>query len=196
MARVPVGGMRFLVPMFAVQFLSWGGMFALWVFALPHVRVQLRVSEVVALQLVGIGLAVTVALGALMNFILPVVYMRMGKVMTHAIALVCAGFGLLIVASATTSAILITGYVLTGLGWGSISSTPYGLVSERVIDGRYELAMARFNLSVVIPQICIALGLGKLVEVISPTTAIAVGGFAMLGAAAASVILLWTAYRT
>lgn len=188
--------MRFLVPMFAVQFLSWGGMFALWVFALPHVRAQLRVSEALALQLVGVGLAVTVALGALMNFILPAVYARIGKVMTHAIALLCAGLGLLIVATATNAAILITGYTLTGLGWSSISSTPYGLVSERVTEGRYELAMARFNLSVVLPQICIALGLGKLVQAISPTTAIADGGFAMLAAAVLSLILLRTAYRT
>lgn len=196
MTRPPIGGIGFLVPMFAVQFLSWGGMFALWVFALPHVRVQLRVSEVVALQLVGIGLATTVALGALVNFILPAIYLRIGKVMTHALALVCAGSGLLIVATAPNAGILITGYILTGLGWGSISSTPYGMVSERVTDGRYEVAMARFNLSVVLPQICIALALGKLVEVISPTAAIAVGGLAMLAAGALSVILLRTAYAT
>jgi len=195
-AHVPIGGMRFLLPMFVVQFLSWGGMFALWVFALPHVRVHLHVSETLAVQDVGIGLAVTVALGAAINFLLPLVYARIGKVLAHALALVLGGAGLVVIAGATELPMLICGYALTGLGWSSISATPYALVSERVTDGRYESAMARFNLSVVLPQICIALALGRVVEAIAPTDAIMAGGLAMWIAAAMSLILLRSAYRT
>jgi maltose/moltooligosaccharide transporter len=195
MERDPVAGWGFFLPIFMVQFLSWGGMFALWVFALPHVRAQLALTETIALQYVGIGLAVTVGVGALANFALPLAHGYFGKVITHAIGLAIGGCGLLVVGHALNATMLICGYALTGLGWSSISTTPYALVSERVSDGRYELAMARFNLSVVLPQICLALALGRLVVLVAPTIAIVAGGYAMLAAAAVSLILVRTAYR-
>lgn len=94
----------------------------------------------------------------------------------------------MLVARADSAFWLLSGYALTGLGWASISTTPYALVSERVTDGRYSRAMARFNFSVVLPQITVALALGWLVEVVAPSTAILVGAGAMWLAAVLTLL--------
>lgn len=170
-------------------------MFALWVFALPHIRTVLLVAEPEALRLVGVGLATTVGLGALVTFALPRLQAKAGPEAVHCAALLLASAGLLLIARTSSVAALMIGYVLVGLGWGSIGTTPYAMISARVTDGRYEMAMARFNVSVVTPQICIPLALGPIVEAITPTMAIFLGAVSMFIAAMLAPLLRLAGYR-
>lgn len=195
MRGTPVATRLFVVLLFIVQFFAWSGMFALWVFALPHIRSALGVTEAEALRLVGVGLAITVGLGALVAFALPKLQARMAPELAHFLALLVGGIGLMLVARASQAAGLLIGYSLVGMGWGSIGTTPYALISARVTDGQYDRAMARFNLSVVIPQICIALALGPIVAVLTPTIAITLGAASMFMAAALAPLLRLTGYH-
>lgn len=171
---------RFYAPLVVAQILAWGGMFALWVFGYLHIRSALHLDEADAIRWMGVGMALYVALGAALNFALPEMYRRLGLVRTHAAALLCGGVGLVLVAHALSPCTLLLGYAVTSLGWASLSNTPYALVSARVTDGRYALAMARFNLSVIAPQVILALALSWLIARVAPATAIFDGGIAMI----------------
>ena len=171
---------RFYAPLVVAQILAWGGMFALWVFGYLHIRSALRLDEAEAIRWMGLGMALYVVLGAALNFTLPWTYLRLGLVRTHAVALLCGGVGLMLVAHALSPCALLLGYAVTSLGWASLSNTPYTLVSARVTDGRYALAMARFNLSVIAPQVILALALGWMIAHVAPATAILGGGIAMM----------------
>jgi len=196
MTPAPQGGWSYTLLLYLAQFLSWGGMFMLWVFALPHVRVALDVDEAEAIRWVGMGLALYVALGALLNFALPRAYALFGKSGWHTMALIGGGAGLLTISAAHTPVMLLLGYAITSVGWSSLSSTPYALVNDRVTDGRYDKAMARFNLSVVVPQIIIALALGWLVAHMAPIDAVRLGAYAMWGGALMMAILTWLVRRS
>lgn len=50
-----------------------------------------------------------------------------------------------------------------GIGWGSIVSLPFAIMSDRVAPARMGLFMGLFNLSVVLPQLVTSLGIGTLV---------------------------------
>jgi MFS family permease len=50
-----------------------------------------------------------------------------------------------------------------GVGWGSIVSLPFAILSDRVAPARMGLFMGLFNLSVVLPQLVTSLGIGTLV---------------------------------
>jgi maltose/moltooligosaccharide transporter len=170
----------FYTPLVITQLLAWGGMFMLWVFGYLHIRLALHVDEVDAIRWMGLGMALYVALGAGLNFVLPWAHTRIGMIKAHAVALLLGGSGIIVVANANTPVTLLLGYAVTSIGWSSLSNTPYALVSARVKDGRYELAMARFNLSVVVPQIGLALALGWLIGHMPPALAIRYGGVAMI----------------
>lgn len=52
---------------------------------------------------------------------------------------------------------------ICGIGWGSIVSLPFAIMSDRVAPARMGLFMGLFNLSVVLPQLVTSLGVGTLV---------------------------------
>ncbi len=177
--------------LFVVQFFTWIGMFMLWVFSLPLVTVLLAVGKPPgsdmssqAIRLVGICFATYVTLAAVINLGLPFVHDRIGKVHAHAFALLFGAAGLGTMALARSPAELVLCFAAVGIGWASISSTPYTLVTDAVRDEKYTRAMGIFNFSTVIPQVAVALCMGSLVDHVSPATAIGAGAASMALAAA------------
>jgi maltose/moltooligosaccharide transporter len=170
----------FQAPLIAAQVLAWGGMFALWVFGYLHIHHDLALDETETIRLMGLGMALYVMLAAAWNFALPAAHARLGMVGTHASALIVGGVGIVLIAQALTPPVLLVGYAITSVGWSSLSNTPYAMVTARVSDGRYARAMAWFNLSVVAPQIALALALGWLIAHVPPADAIRTGGVAMM----------------
>jgi MFS family permease len=51
-----------------------------------------------------------------------------------------------------------------GVGWASIVSLPFSIMSQRVDQGRIGLYMGVFNLSIVLPQLVVSLGIGSLIS--------------------------------
>jgi len=51
-----------------------------------------------------------------------------------------------------------------GIGWAAIVSLPFSIMSQRVDPSRIGLYMGVFNLSIVLPQLVVSLGVGTLVN--------------------------------
>jgi MFS family permease len=185
----------FLPLLFAVQFLTWVGMFMMWLFTLPLVANLLGSGEALgsseAIRWTGYCFALYVTLAALINLALPNVYERIGKGRTHGLALLVGAAGLGSMALVHSPPQLLASFAAVAIGWASISSTPYTLVTDRVEDGRYTWAMGIFNFSSVLPQVAVALCMAPLTERLSPASAIAAGGVDMGIAGLLMLIISW-----
>lgn len=105
------------------------------------------------------------------GFVLPVAGLqplakRFGLVRTHtlclfAMALGYTGISLFGGASANGLYALMA---VVGIGWAAVVSLPFAIVSDSVDKSRMGLFMGLFNLSVVIPQIFVSVGIGKWVD--------------------------------
>ena len=101
-----------------------------------------------------------------------------------------AGYFGLVVAGTTP----LTVYALmavVGIGWASIVSLPFAIMSEKVDPGRMGFFMGMFNLSVVLPQLFVSLVLGSVIQDAQDKTII----FIISGTALAASTLLWTFVR-
>ncbi len=183
----------FMPIMFAVQFFTWVGMFMLWLFTVPLVASLLgksgELGSSTAIRWVGYCFALYVTLAALIGLALPTVYNRIGKETAHGLALLIGALGLGSMAFVQTPIQLLGSFAAVAVGWASIGSTPYTIVTERVRDGRYARAMGLFNFSSVLPQVIVALCMAPVTESFSPASAIATGGASM--GIAGIIMLLW-----
>ena len=73
---------------------------------------------------------------------------------------------------------------LMGIGWAAIVSLPFAIMSQRVDQSRMGLYMGVFNLSVVLPQLLVSLGVGTLVSRVADKGLIFLIGAASLGVSA------------
>ena len=126
---------------------------------------------------------------AIIGLALPAIFDRIGKQRTHAFALLIGAAGLGSMALVQTPVQLLGSFATIAVGWASIGSTPYTLISDRVQQGRYARAMGVFNFSSVLPQVAVALCMAPITENFAPAHAIAVGGVSM-GAAGLLMLAL------
>jgi len=68
-----------------------------------------------------------------------------------------------IVLFGTSAIVLYLFMAVCGIGWASIVSLPFAIMSEKVDKGRMGYFMRIFNLSVVLPQLFVSLVIGKFV---------------------------------
>ena len=102
--------------------------------------------------------------------VLPVLLLQpvskvIGRVKTHAysIAIMAAGYvGLLFIG--TTPAAIYVLMAVVGIGWASMVSLPFAIMSQKVEKGQMGLFMGLFNLSVVLPQLVVSLGVSLAVS--------------------------------
>jgi MFS family permease len=64
---------------------------------------------------------------------------------------------------AHSPAVLYLLMALMGIGWAAIVSLPFSIMSQRVDQSRIGLYMGVFNLSIVLPQLVVSLGVGAFV---------------------------------
>ena len=101
--------------------------------------------------------------------------------------LTLGGAGLMSVAVVGDKNMLLLSMVGVGIAWASILSMPYAMLSECLPAEKMGFYMGVFNFFIVLPQIVISLGLGKLLELMPQTNSLYVvvgGGAAMVLAAA------------
>ncbi len=114
---------------------------------------------------IGIAFAILNAVGFLgPTLLLEPLTRKIGRVKTHmfCVFLMAIGYGLLSVFGKTTIMLYVF-MAIIGIGWGSIVSLPFAIMSEVVNQNKMGLFMGLFNLSVVIPQL-VASGLGSFIE--------------------------------
>ncbi len=160
---------KHLLPLFAVQFFTWLGLFSLWIYATPVITKYIfntTDSESAAFEngttWVGICFAFYSLLAAILAFYLPLLQKKVAIQKLHAMALFVGSIGLLSMYFITDKYLLLFSFVFIGIAWSSISTVPYSLVSSIAPDEKMTKYFAVFNFSVVVPQVTAAFLLGYL----------------------------------
>jgi Na+/melibiose symporter-like transporter len=77
-----------------------------------------------------------------------------------------------------------------GVGWAAIVSLPFAIMSQHVDQARIGLYMGVFNLSLVLPQLVVSLGVGTLVARLADKGSIFVVGAISVGLSALAWLMV------
>ena len=146
---------------------SWIGIQTMFVYIIAYINQKLNpATDFESGQIISISFLILNTVG----FILPVLVLeplaeRIGRVRVHlsAVAVMAAAY-LGIVLFGKTSVMLYVLMAFAGVGWAAVVSLPFAIMSENVAKGRMGFFMGIFNLSVVIPQLFVSLGLGIVIR--------------------------------
>ncbi len=100
---------------------------------------------------------------------------KFGRVKTHAYSLVIMSFGYAsIVFLGDSPYVLYILMAIVGIGWASIISLPFAIMSQKISQNKMGLYMGLFNLSVVLPQLVSSFAVGDLVQTFDNKTVLLV----------------------
>ena len=160
---------KHLLPLFAVQFFTWLGLFSLWIYATPVItKYVFKTTDAESSAFengttwVGVCFAFYSLLAAILAFYLPLLQKKIAIQKLHAMALFAGSIGLVSIYFITDKYLLFFSFAFIGIAWSSISTVPYSLVSMIAPDDKMTRYFAVFNFSVVIPQVTAAFLLGYL----------------------------------
>jgi len=152
-----------LWPLFIVQFFTWLGLFALWIYATPVItRYVFQTTDAESGNFesgttwVGICFAFYSTLAAFLVFMIPVLSKKISKEKIHAGALVAGAIGLGLIYFIRNRYLLFFSFAFIGIAWSSIGNIPYAIISSIAPEEKMTTYFAVFNFSVVIPQVMAA----------------------------------------
>jgi MFS family permease len=151
----------------AAHSFSWVGIQTMFVFLIAYLQYQLpHLSDIDIGRVGSTSFLVLNAVGAaLPALLLMPIANRIGLVRTHAICIWFAAAGYLGLYLFGTTPLLIFALMgVVGIGWAAMVSLPFAIVSQKVSQARMGLFMGLFNLSVVLPQLVVSLGVALLVS--------------------------------
>lgn len=176
-----------------VQFFSWFALFAMWIYATPalaqHIYGTTDPTSAAYNKMgnwVGVLFACYNGFSALFAFLLPLLAKKLSRPITHMIALIAGGLGLISFYLFKDPNLLIISMAAIGLAWCSILAMPYSMLTRVLPANKMGVYMGIFNFFIVIPQILAATILGMLTRHIFHGNAImtiVVGGCSMIIAA-------------
>lgn len=182
-----------------VQFFSWFGMFAMWIYGTPAIAEYHFAAPDPAtrgyqdaadwwslLGSVRNGLAAAAALG----FIL--IAARFDRCRLHAINLALGAAGFASMLLIRDPALLWVSMIGVGIAWASIVSLPYAILAGCVPADKMGIYMGVFNIFIVVPQLLAATVLGFLVTNLfggEPIYAMAIAAVSFVLAAAATLLV-------
>ena len=151
----------------AAHSFSWIGIHTTFVYMIVYVQQYYPdLSDIDAGRSVSLTFLILNAVGALVPlFLLQPLSARIGRIVTHASALGVMAASYVVLYKFVDSLAFV--YVLIGIigiGWGSIVSLPFAIMTQKVEGSRMGLFMGLFNLSVVLPQLTVSLGVAYLVS--------------------------------
>jgi len=173
-----------------VQFFSWFALFAMWIYTTQAVTGHIYKTSDTTSELyntgadwVGVLFTVYNGVAALVAFLLPVIAKKTSRKVTHLIALVLGGIGLISIYFISDPNMLLVSMIGVGIAWASILSMPYAMLSGALPAKKMGYFMGVFNFFIVIPQLVAATILGFMVKSLfnsQPVYALLVGGFSMI----------------
>lgn len=174
----------------SVQFFSWFALFSMWIYTTQAVTGHIYGTTDPTSQVYNDGADwVTVLFGvyngvaALVAFLLPVLAKMTSRKITHLLALVLGGLGLISVYFISNPDWLLVSMIGVGIAWASILSVPYAMLAGSLPPRKMGYYMGVFNFFIVIPQMVAATILGFLVNRIfddEPIYALIIGGISMI----------------
>jgi len=161
------GGLTSFRKVIAAHSFSWVGIQTTFVFLFAFLQQQM--PQITNLELGRVGsmsFLVLNAVGALLPalVLMPMAH-RIGRIKTHVICLafMTAGYlGLYWFGAGRIQIYLLMAVV--GIGWAAMVSLPFAIVSQKVSQARMGLYMGLFNLSVVLPQLVVSLGVALIIS--------------------------------
>ena len=176
-----------------VQFFSWFALFAMWIYTTSAVTSHIYGTTDPKSNLyneganwVGGMFGYYNLFAAAFSFLLPVLARFTNRKITHMIALIAGGGGLISFYFIKDPMILIFSMVGVGLAWSSILAMPYAILTGSLPQNKMGVYMGIFNFFIVIPQILAASILGFLMKYLFHSEsiyALVLGGFSMIVAA-------------
>ena len=180
-----------------VQFLSWFGLFAMWIYTTSAVTSRHYGAPDTAsaafnegANWVGVLFAAYNGFAALAAMLIPFIAARIGRKHAHLVNLALGGAGLVSFLFIDDPRMLLVAMVGVGIAWASILSLPYAMLSGAVPPEKMGIYMGIFNFFIVIPQIMAASILGVLVRAVfegESIYALATGGVLMILAGLATL---------
>lgn len=178
-----------------VQFFTWLGLFCMWIYFAPAIAHGIfggapgSPEYQRGIEWGGVCFATYNGVAFAASFLLVALAQRgVPAKLMHRVGLLCAGAGLLSVGFVHEPKILLLSMVGVGIGWATILSMPYALLSNSIPPAQMGFYMGVFNFFIVLPQILAATVLGPVVQHLLGGRAVAavmVGGASMLLAALA-----------
>jgi maltose/moltooligosaccharide transporter len=154
-----------------VQFFTWFGLFAMWIYAVPAIASLTRggsnpasAAYNASADWVGVIFGFYNAVAAVGAFALPFVASRIGRRETHALCLLIGAAGLLGLVRVSDQAWLWIPAIGIGIAWASILSIPYAMVASAVPPTRIGVYMGIHNVFLVLPQLVATALLGWVVH--------------------------------
>ncbi|NNK75343.1 MAG: MFS transporter [Maribacter sp.] len=188
-----------MVQLAFVQFFSWFALFAMWIYTTSAVTSHVYGTSDTTSALynegadwVGICFAIYNGIAAIVAFLLPIVAKKTSRRITHLLALVLGGIGLISINFISDPNMLLVSMIGVGIAWASILSMPYAMLSSILPANKMGYYMGVFNFFIVIPQIVAAGILGFLLKSFFENDsiyALIIGGVSMFIAALLCLIV-------
>jgi maltose/moltooligosaccharide transporter len=186
-----------------VQFFSWFGLFAMWIYGTAGVTSHHYGTLDVSSQLyndgadwVGVLFAAYNGFAAISALMIPFMAGWLGCRRCHLVNLSLGGIGLISFFFIANPALLLIPMIGVGIAWASILSLPYVLLSGTLPARKMGVYMGIFNFFIVIPQLVAASILGLLLREFFSGHSIfglVIGGIFMIAAGLATLFVDRTA---
>jgi maltose/moltooligosaccharide transporter len=177
-----------------VQFFSWFGLFAMWIYTTPAVAAfHYHAADTASrayndgADWVGVLFAIYNGVAALAALVIPSMARVVGRKACHALCLSLGALGLLAIPLIREPGLLWIPMIGVGFAWSSILSAPYSILSGALPAAKMGVYMGIFNFFIVIPQLLAATLLGLLLRTFfggQAIWALGLGAGSMLVAAA------------
>lgn len=171
-----------------VQFFTWIGMFAMWVYFSPAVAKNIFHAAPGSPEMEASGAWAGICFGAynavcfIFSFVLLWGTRFTGPKVMHFLCLAIGGLGLASVALASNKYHLLFAMAAVGIAWSSILSMPYAMLAPALPKDKVGVMMGMFNLFIVLPQIAASSLLGFALKHFlnnEPVNAVVLGGASM-----------------
>ncbi|MFN7603633.1 MAG: MFS transporter, partial [Bacteroidota bacterium] len=160
-----------MVDLAYVQFFSWFALFSMWIYTTPAVTSYIYGATGTSTTAynqgadwVSVLFGIYNGIAAIAALFLPILAKYTSRRVTHFIALMCGGIGLISIYFIKDPDLLVVSMVGVGIAWASILSIPYAMLSGSLPAEKMGYYMGVFNFFIVIPQIMAATVLGFLLN--------------------------------
>lgn len=153
------------------QFLTWFGLFAMWIYAVPAIAYRHygaagpgSAAYAASGDWMGMLFAIYDAVAAAAAFILPWLAGRLSLRVSHAACLAIGAAGLAGFLVVDDPRMLWAPAIGIGVAWASILSTPYVMVANAAPPAKVGVYMGIHNMFLVVPQLVAAAALGAVLD--------------------------------
>ncbi len=145
---------------------TWVGVQTMFIYAFFFLTDSVGIAEAEAGKVNSLAFFILSLVSAILPaFVLNPIAEKFGKVKTHYASLFIMVLGYAGIFFIANSAITYYLFIaIAGVGWGSIVSLPFAIMSEKVDQSKMGLYMGIFNLSVVLPQLVASFKIGEIVN--------------------------------